>query len=752
MTKTTLFSIIICCAGWLLFGQLQAQCTNPLACNYDATATEDDGSCVYFDTDIFALGEVMHTTTFVPNDDCPGGLDLANSYAFPVVGTPDAPIGFTITPEQAASLIENLGSLGELFAYEVANASMSFCGTTITVDLQIAPDFTSEWSGDYYPFTSLNTFGVPSSIAGAGCNDPVACNYEPCAGPDPSLCTYPEAGFDCDGNASGCGDDEDLLTVSYDGLDGYPGEFTFTVVDAAGMELGSGAGSGTFDFCIPAGACVTVMLMDEYGDGQYGYGGLDGTTTVSLNGEVVETFTGNWGSFASAPVGGCGIQCDEGQVGLEIFYDGADGYPEEYSFTVIDANGNELASGSDMGLFQFCLPNEACLIVLLEDSYGDGHQGYSGDPSGVTNISLNGELVESVTGNWGSSYAVAIGDCAAVAGCMDPESCNFDADALIDDGSCLSLDICGVCGGPGLPDVFALDAVAILDEASMGDFSNDALNPTVVAFAGEGAYVLSGDAANFQTANADIEYFSMTVPAGYVISGVRMLAFDQTGYEPAGSPAGNGGFLGVGSGSTLPVIASPEDFVVAANALDGGALVGVMGGTTVGFGLLDDLAQPFEFPEYGINIDGISGSLTAGTYTFMFKEGNSHPETVNASVHWSFAIEVSATSTYHYMTIVDCDGCLNDADGDGVCDELEVAGCTDMSSCNYNPMATDDDGSCGDTPEAASLCGEGTEWSNETCGCVALPDNCPSDIDGDGITSTTDLLLLLQNFATVCQN
>ena len=43
----------------------------------------------------------------------------------------------------------------------------------------------------------------------------------------------------------------------------------------------------------------------------------------------------------------------------------------------------------------------------------------------------------------------------------------------------------------------------------------------------------------------------------------------------------------------------------------------------------------------------------------------------------------------------DCDGtCLMDTDGDGVCDELEVAGCTDMTACNYDELATDDDGSC----------------------------------------------------------
>ena len=44
---------------------------------------------------------------------------------------------------------------------------------------------------------------------------------------------------------------------------------------------------------------------------------------------------------------------------------------------------------------------------------------------------------------------------------------------------------------------------------------------------------------------------------------------------------------------------------------------------------------------------------------------------------------------------VDCDGnCLNDADGDGVCDELEVPGCTDSNSPNFSPYATDDDGTC----------------------------------------------------------
>ena len=45
---------------------------------------------------------------------------------------------------------------------------------------------------------------------------------------------------------------------------------------------------------------------------------------------------------------------------------------------------------------------------------------------------------------------------------------------------------------------------------------------------------------------------------------------------------------------------------------------------------------------------------------------------------------------------IECQLCIDgvvtlvDADGDGVCDGEEVAGCQDESACNYNPDATDD--------------------------------------------------------------
>ena len=60
----------------------------------------------------------------------------------------------------------------------------------------------------------------------------------------------------------------------------------------------------------------------------------------------------------------------------------------------------------------------------------------------------------------------------------------------------------------------------------------------------------------------------------------------------------------------------------------------------------------------------------------------------------SNATEDDGSCTYA-ETNYDCDGdCLNDADGDLVCDEHEVSGCTDPYANNYDSSATDNDGSC----------------------------------------------------------
>jgi hypothetical protein len=90
----------------------------------------------------------------------------------------------------------------------------------------------------------------------------------------------------------------------------------------------------------------------------------------------------------------------------------------------------------------------------------------------------------------------------------------------------------------------------------------------------------------------------------------------------------------------------------------------------------------------------------------------------------------------------DCDGnvldiigvcggdCNDDDDGNGVCDELEVYGCTYDYALNYNPDASADDGSC-----------EVDDSFN----------SCPSDLDGSGVVGLSDLLLFLIDYGNACE-
>ena len=75
--------------------------------------------------------------------------------------------------------------------------------------------------------------------------------------------------------------------------------------------------------------------------------------------------------------------------------------------------------------------------------------------------------------------------------------------------------------------------------------------------------------------------------------------------------------------------------------------------------------------------------------------------------------------------------------------------------CNFNADANIEDDSCvyalfgEDCETGSAACGEGTIWDASIQACVGFND-CPSDLDGDGLIGVEDLLSLLSDFGTDC--
>ena len=150
--------------------------------------------------------------------------------------------------------------------------------------------------------------------------------------------------------------------------------------------------------------------------------------------------------------------------------------------------------------------------------------------------------------------------------------------------------------------------------------------------------------------------------------------------------------------------------------------------------------------------------------------------------------ESCSGSTDGSGTVVD-----NDADGDEICDADEIVGCTDLLACNYDAAATDEgecyiagqyygcdgeclndangDGVCDEIEDLISdadfngytegylaglaqcdgqdYCGEGTVWVESMQLCVE-DSSCPGDLNGDDVVGTGDLLMLLNDYGFAC--
>ncbi|MDA0728547.1 MAG: hypothetical protein O3B70_02600 [Bacteroidetes bacterium] len=172
-------------------------CTSPMACNYDNTATLDDGSCDYLETTTIPTGSetvwlVGLTLTGTPFEAIAGGCE-AGGGVNPNVSINGVILGDGSAPLAMAGISDPTGLLGELAAL-AATVEFGICGDNITVSAL----------GNIIPMVSNGTFwkspiavnadgqylwAAPMANFNIGCGDPGANNFtSPC---DLSLaCTY----------------------------------------------------------------------------------------------------------------------------------------------------------------------------------------------------------------------------------------------------------------------------------------------------------------------------------------------------------------------------------------------------------------------------------------------------------------------------------------------------------------------------------------------------------------------------------
>ena len=303
------------------------------------------------------------------------------------------------------------------------------------------------------------------------------------------------------------------------------------------------------------------------------------------------------------------------------------------------------------------------------------------------------------------NFTTAVG----VGGCIDMTACNFNAAATDDDGSCVFASTvatdCETCSG----ETDGTGTVVVSDADGDG-----------VCDADEIAGCTNAMACNFNTAATDDN--GSCVMASTVATDCETCsgATDGTGTVVVSDADGDG-------------------------VCDADEIAGCTDATACNFNAAatDDNGSCVFASTVATDCETCSGA-TDGTGTVVVSDADGDgvcdaDETGGCTDMTACNFDAAATETDNTLCVfastvaTDCETCsggavvVSDADGDGVCDADEVAGCTDATACNFNAAATDDNGSCVFASTVATDC-EACSGATDGTGTVVV-----SDADGDGV-------------------
>ena len=404
-------------------------CTDPTACNYDPSATLDDGFCEFISckgcTDATACNYNPDAsdddgTCIFPADpagitglDCDGKCyrpepEYANYYGTQYEGTYCGCTGGNLPPPFNKALgclgciDSNACNTSEYAGLTGFVSSVTYCGIEgnecsddgnplypQTCEYTSCAGCTNQGASNYDPAATIDDGSCIFPVQ--GCTDSTACNYNPAAEEDDNSCTYVPAGdCDCFGNVLDC-----------NGTCGGT-----SVVDDCGVCNGDNSTcSGCTDenyleydetATIDDGSCATLI---RYGCMDPNYCNYDELANVqeadSCSGFLYDT---------SDP---CLICEEDGFGGFNVVID--------------DVN-------PDCGMVSGCMDSAACNYNPIAVQ----------DPDNVCEYDSCKGCTDPAATNYNPAATLDDGSCI-ILGCTDPTALNYNPDATQDDGSCATL-------------------------------------------------------------------------------------------------------------------------------------------------------------------------------------------------------------------------------------------------------------------------------------------------------------------------
>lgn len=583
-------------------------CTNPNATNYDATATQDDGSCL-FANPCNVDGVVVEASSFQYN---PANLSIS--------------VGQTVVWSNLGGTHDVNGNIDSQSGMSFGNPeAFSLAAVTGDAGGVCIGSFTFNTPGVYNYDCSIGTHAALGmvgtiTVGTGGCTNAASANYNPAADYDDGSCLAVS-----------------LTAIADIQIGQETGLFTDSVVVTSGIV------TGVF------GSNVSIQ------DGQGAYSGLwlfspdvpvQVGDQIEATGAVTEYFDKTQISTPAVVILSQGNALPAAEMLSTL-----DAGSEPWEGVLVQVTG--AVTNPSLGFGEWAMSDGTGEI-------GADDAGFDAIGAGLIGLGNQVQLTGAVDFSF-SAFKIQPRDVADVLlyGCTDTNAANYNALATIDDGGCVYEG--GECGlfiseyAEGSANNKYLElynptsSPIFLDEYTFGNCSNgcDALGsaPTI-------------------TGNVDFWTFNF----------------------PAGSQVAPGGTFIVAHPTADPTILAVADmtYTYLSNGDDTYVLANIAGGDTTVVDIIGDLGAD---PGSGFAVAGVLNATQNAT--LVRKPGVS---TGNGG-DWAASAGTNEIDTEWIINLQDDWTNLGVHTFTGAC-AVDNTGCTDPGAVNYDPTATEDDGSC----------------------------------------------------------